>query len=55
VTSDEWKVESTFDFRPLDFKKLNERPGNVIENKGPEWRTGGKSRNVIENKMSYSL
>jgi hypothetical protein len=30
-------------------QKLNEQSGNVIENKGPLWKSGGKSGNVIEN------
>ncbi|MGB9488304.1 MAG: hypothetical protein WCD04_19595, partial [Terriglobia bacterium] len=28
---------STLDFRLLDFEKLNDRRGNVYENKGPLW------------------
>jgi hypothetical protein len=28
--------------------------GNVIENKGPLWKTQGRSWNVIENKGSYA-
>jgi hypothetical protein len=30
--------------------KMNERYGNVYENKGPLWKTWGLSRNVYENK-----
>jgi hypothetical protein len=30
--------------------KMTERRGNVIENKGPLWKTGGRSGNVHENK-----
>jgi hypothetical protein len=32
---------------------LNERRGNVYENKGLLWKTGWKSGNVIENKGTY--
>jgi hypothetical protein len=32
---------------------MNELCGNVTENKGPLWKTGGKSGNVYENKASY--
>jgi hypothetical protein len=45
---------STLDFRLLDFEKLNEQRWNVYENKGPLWKTWGKSGNVIENKGSYA-
>jgi hypothetical protein len=45
---------STLDFRLLDFEKLNERRGNVYENKGPLWKKWGRSGNVIENKGSYA-
>ena len=34
--------------------KLNEQCGNVIENKGPLWKTREASGNVIENKASYA-
>ena len=29
---------------------LNERTGNVVENKGPVWKGGAGSRNVYEKK-----
>jgi hypothetical protein len=32
------------------FKKMRERSGNVIENKGSLWKTDQQSRNVYENK-----
>ena len=32
--------------------KLNDRRGNVYENKGPLWKTQGQSANVFENKGS---
>jgi hypothetical protein len=34
--------------------KLNERRGNVYENKGPGFNGPGRSRNVVENKASYA-
>jgi hypothetical protein len=34
---------------------LQERRGNVYENKGPLWKRWGKSGNVYENKGSYPL
>jgi hypothetical protein len=37
----EWQFERTL--------FLNERSWNVIENKGPLWKTFGRSWNVIEN------
>jgi hypothetical protein len=37
-------------FDRIDREKLNERSGNVIENKGLLWKTGQQSRNVYENK-----
>jgi hypothetical protein len=36
-----------------DSLKLNERCGNVYENKGPLLETCDLSRNVYENKASY--
>ncbi|MGA9057190.1 MAG: hypothetical protein WB763_11830 [Terriglobia bacterium] len=33
--------------------KNDERRGNVIENKGPLWKTRRQSGNVVENKHSY--
>jgi hypothetical protein len=33
--------------------KLNERSGNVYENKGPLWKTARRSWNVVENKGTY--
>jgi hypothetical protein len=38
-----------------DSSKLNERSGNVIENKGAMWKTGERSGNVVENKGTYGL
>ena len=35
--------------------KLNERSGNVYENKGPLWKTRGRSRNVYEKKVLNRL
>ena len=35
--------------------KLTGRRENVYENKGPLWKTCGRSWNVIENKDSYTL
>jgi hypothetical protein len=32
---------------------LNERTGNVVENKGPLWKTWGRSWNVYENTGAY--
>jgi hypothetical protein len=32
---------------------LTEQCGDVYENKGPLWKTGGQSGNVSENKGSY--
>jgi hypothetical protein len=39
------------------FKKifLTERCGNIIENKGPLWKTLWRSGNLIENKGGYPL
>jgi len=34
---------------------MHERYGNVVENKGRLWKTPQESRNVVENKGSYSL
>jgi hypothetical protein len=34
---------------------VNARSGNLIENKGPLWKTQGLSGNVIENKGGYAL
>jgi hypothetical protein len=35
--------------------KLNERTGNVYENKGSLWKTWEQSSNVIETKGTYLL
>ena len=35
--------------------KMNDRRGNVYENKGPQWKTCARGWNVIENKDSYAL
>ena len=35
-----------------NFKKMDERCANVIENKGPLWKTSRKSGNVYENKST---
>ena len=44
--------------RPTDLEEefffLTERAGDVIENKGPLWKTQGLSGNVVENKASYA-
>ena len=37
-------------FREKEFFFLTEQRGNVIENKGPLWKTLGRSGNVYENK-----
>ncbi len=37
-------------FREKEFFFLTEQRGNVIENKGPLWKTRGLSGNVYENK-----
>ena len=37
-----------------EFSKMNERRGNVYENKGPLWKTRAGSGNVAENKGSYA-
>ena len=34
---------------------MNEQSRNVYENKGPLWKTGWQSGNVIENKGTYKL
>jgi hypothetical protein len=34
---------------------VNEQSGNLIENKGPLWKTEGLSGNVTENKGGYAL
>jgi hypothetical protein len=34
---------------------MNERRGNVYENKGPLWKTWGRSWNVLENKGAYGF
>jgi hypothetical protein len=34
--------------------KLNDRSGNVIENKGSTSEAAGRSRNIVENKGSYA-
>jgi hypothetical protein len=36
-----------------NYLRLNERCGNVYENKGLLWKTWGRSWNVIENKATY--
>jgi hypothetical protein len=45
--------------RPTDLEEefffLTELTGDVIENKGPLWKTQGLSGNVVENKASYAL
>jgi hypothetical protein len=33
--------------------KLNEQSRDVYENKGPLWKTGWQSGNVVENKGTY--
>jgi len=35
--------------------KMKERFGNIYENKGPLWKEPERSRNVIENKCSYTF
>jgi hypothetical protein len=35
--------------------KLKDQRGNVVENKGPLWKTRRQSGNVMENKGSYVL
>jgi hypothetical protein len=35
--------------------KLNERTGNVYENKGPAWKTRGQSVYVFENAGTYLI
>ncbi len=35
--------------------KMNEQCGDVYENKGPLWKTGWQSGNVIENKGGHAL
>jgi hypothetical protein len=39
--------------RKLVDSKTTDRCGDVVENKGPLWKTGGQSGNVYENKDSY--
>jgi hypothetical protein len=34
---------------------MNDRCGDVYENKGPLWKTGRQSGNVIENKGTYEF
>ena len=41
---------STLGAKPKRVLFLNEQSWNVIENKGPLWKTGRRSRNVRENK-----
>jgi len=36
------------------YKKVNKRAVNVIENKGPIWKTRRQSENLYENKHTYS-
>ena len=36
-------------------QKLNDRRGNVYENKRPLWKTGWQSGNLIENKCAYEF
>ena len=38
----------------VEDSKMNERCGNVYENKGRLWTTRRRSGNVIENKGSYA-
>jgi hypothetical protein len=38
--------------REKEFLKMNDRCGNVYENKGALWKTGGQSGNVSENKCT---
>jgi hypothetical protein len=33
-----------------NFLKINEQYGNVVEKKGPLWKTWRRGRNVLENK-----
>jgi hypothetical protein len=35
--------------------KLTEQRGNLYENKGPLWKTGWQSGNVVENKGTYDF
>jgi hypothetical protein len=39
--------------REKEFLTMNDRRGNVYENKGPLWKTVWKSGNVVENKGIY--
>jgi hypothetical protein len=41
--------------RTRNFKKVNEQPGNLYENKGPAFSSTDRSGNVTENKGSYAL
>jgi hypothetical protein len=41
--------------RKKEFLKMKHRRGNVHENKGPLWKTGWKSGNIIENKGTYEF
>jgi hypothetical protein len=35
--------------------KMKERSGNLVENKAPLWKTQGRCRNVLENKLLIFL
>jgi hypothetical protein len=48
-------VGSGVEMKERDSSKLDERRGNVHENKGPLWKTWQRSGNVTENKGSYAL
>jgi hypothetical protein len=41
--------------RKKNSSKVKERRGNVYENKGPLWKTGWQSGNVVENKGTYAF
>jgi hypothetical protein len=45
-----WGARSRVARRGKKNSFLNERTGNVIENKGPLWKTRERSGNVVENK-----
>jgi hypothetical protein len=40
---------------PQQPQKLNERTGNVLENKGSLWKTYERSGNVVDNKGHSSM
>jgi hypothetical protein len=48
-------VCSGVEMKERDSSKLDERRGNVHENKGPLWKTRQQSGNDTENKGSYAL